>query len=63
MLMAALLGRNVLQERPLWRVVLLYPVRDLMALGFWAASYASRRILWRGEWYELEREGRMRRVG
>ncbi len=63
MLMAAFLGWKVLQERPLWRVVLLYPVRDLMALGFWAASYVSRRILWRGEWYELEREGRMRRVG
>ena len=63
MAMAALLGRRVLHERPLWRVVLLYPVRDLMALGFWASSYASRRILWRGEWYELEIEGRMRRVG
>jgi ceramide glucosyltransferase len=63
MLMAALLGRRVLHERPLWRVVLLYPLRDLMALGFWAASYASRRILWRGEWYELEPGGRMRRVG
>jgi ceramide glucosyltransferase len=60
--MAAAIGALVLKERPLWRTVLLYPLRDLLGFGFWAASYGSNRILWRGEVYVLEAEGRMRRV-
>jgi ceramide glucosyltransferase len=60
MLIAAAIGGLVVEERPLWRSVLLYPVRDLMGFGFWLASYGSRRILWRGEQYVLERGGSMR---
>jgi len=30
-----------------------------MGFGFWAASYASSRILWRGKLYDLLAEGRM----
>lgn len=60
-LMAAVVGRQVVDERHLWRTLLLYPVRDLMGFGFWLASYASNKILWRGETYELLRGGVMRR--
>jgi len=38
----------------------LYPVRDLMGFCFWAASYAGRRILWRGRVLELLPGGKMR---
>jgi hypothetical protein len=31
-----------------------------MGFGFWAASYGSRQILWRGEEYVLETGGYMR---
>jgi ceramide glucosyltransferase len=40
----------------------LYPLRDLMGFGFWAASYFSDRILWRGEQYRLEVGGRMVKI-
>ena len=40
----------------------LYPLRDLMGFGFWAASYFSDRILWRGEQYRLKVGGKMVRI-
>ena len=49
-------------KNPRWQSVLLYPVRDLLGLLFWAASYCSRKVLWRNEIYLLETGGRMRRV-
>lgn len=61
MLLAAMVGGVVVREGNLPRTVLLYPLRDLMGFGFWAASYASNRILWRGEIFELLRDGVMRR--
>jgi len=60
MLLAALIGSKVVNERSLLRTVLLYPMRDLMGFGYWAASYASNRILWRGEVFELSDQGLMR---
>jgi ceramide glucosyltransferase len=39
---------------------LLYPVRDLMGFGFWAASYFSNRIVWRGRLFTLLPGGKMR---
>lgn len=61
MAMAALISRSVVREKSPWRSVLLYPLRDLLGIVFWAASYASRKILWRREVYVLEAEGKMRR--
>nr|WP_236657240.1 bacteriohopanetetrol glucosamine biosynthesis glycosyltransferase HpnI [Acidisarcina polymorpha] len=61
MLLAAVVGKTVVKERSLLRTMLLYPIRDLMGFGFWAVSYASNRILWRGEIFELLRDGVMRR--
>lgn len=60
MLQAWVVGRFVVQERRLWRTMLLFPVRDLMGIVFWALSYTSNRILWRGEIYELVEDGKMR---
>lgn len=62
MMMALAVSRLVLRERSFWQSVLLYPVRDLLALFFWIASYGSRTILWRNELYILEKDGRMRRA-
>jgi ceramide glucosyltransferase len=60
MLQAWVVGRYVVEERRLWRAMLLFPVRDLMGIVFWALSYTSNRILWRGEVYELVEDGKMR---
>jgi ceramide glucosyltransferase len=61
-LQAWMVGRFVVHDRRLWKTMLLFPLRDLMGFIFWALSYTSRRILWRGEVYELLDEGRMRKV-
>jgi ceramide glucosyltransferase len=60
MALAAVIGATVVRERNLLRTVLLYPLRDLMGFGYWAASYSSNRILWRGEIFELLDQGLMR---
>jgi ceramide glucosyltransferase len=52
----------VVREKSAGASVLLYPVRDLLGLLFWAASYCSRNVLWRNEIYRLETGGRMRRI-
>ena len=62
MLQAWMIGRFVVRERQLWRTMLLFPVRDLMGFFFWAMSYGSRRIVWRGELFELGVDGVMRPV-
>jgi ceramide glucosyltransferase len=42
--------------------MMLFPLRDFMGSVFWALSYTSNRILWRGEVYELVEDGKMRPV-
>lgn len=60
--LSAAVGRLVVRDPSWFNLLILYPIRDLMGFGFWAASYSSRRILWRGRIYELLAEGRMRAV-
>lgn len=55
-------GRAVVRDPSWFNLLVLYPIRDLMGFGFWAASYSSRHILWRGRVYELLAGGRMRLV-
>ena len=62
MLLALAVSKRILKEKSSWQSVLLYPVRDLLGICFWAASYCSRKVLWRNETYLLEKGGRMRRV-
>jgi len=56
-------GRLVVRDQSWFDLLALYPVRDLMGFCFWAASYGSRRILWRGRVYELLPGGKMRAAG
>jgi ceramide glucosyltransferase len=59
-LQAWVVGRYVVRDRRIWASMILFPVRDLIGLMVWVLSYASNRILWRGEVYELGEGGRMR---
>lgn len=61
-LQALVVGRYVVQEKRIWTAMALFPVRDLIGALIWALSYASNRIQWRGEVYELVDGGRMQRV-
>ena len=53
-------GRLVVRDRSWFGLLALYPIRDLMGFGFWAASYLGSRILWRGRIYQLLPGGKMR---
>ncbi len=53
-------GNWVVRDKSWFGLLVLYPVRDLMGFFFWAASYTSSRILWRGRVFQLLPGGRMR---
>jgi ceramide glucosyltransferase len=53
-------GDWVVGDRSWFALLVLYPIRDLMGFGFWAASYLSNKILWRGRVFELLPGGKMR---
>jgi ceramide glucosyltransferase len=55
-------GKLAVRDPSWFGLLVLYPLRDLMGFGFWAASYTSRRILWRRQVYELLPGGKMRAV-
>ncbi|MGB6742802.1 MAG: glycosyltransferase [Terracidiphilus sp.] len=53
-------GRLVVHDKSWFGLLVLYPIRDLMGFCFWAASYMGRRILWRGQVFEMLPGGKMR---
>ncbi len=53
-------GRLVVRDTSWFGLLALYPVRDLMGFGFWAASYLGSRVLWRGRIFQLLPGGKMR---
>jgi ceramide glucosyltransferase len=54
-------GVGVLGDAQVLRDIWLLPLRDCFGLGFWAWSYASDTIVWRGERFRL-RNGRISRA-
>jgi ceramide glucosyltransferase len=58
--LGALVGGSVVGEPRIVRTALLYPLRDVLGLGYWAASYLSNQVRWRGEVYNLLQDGLMR---
>lgn len=53
-------GNWVVGDRNWFNLLVLYPIRDLMGFLFWAASYLSSQILWRGRVFQLLPGGKMR---
>jgi ceramide glucosyltransferase len=58
-LMAMLAGRGVVRDRWALRLCWLYPLRDLMGFAFWLCSFLGKTITWRGQHYQLKRDGLM----
>jgi ceramide glucosyltransferase len=58
----ALVGRFVVKDREAIRLAWVYPLRDLVGSLLWMASYASRRVGWRDELFELTSRGVVRLV-
>jgi ceramide glucosyltransferase len=61
-LQAWVVGTWVVGEKRIGTAMILFPLRDFLGPLIWVLSYASNRILWRGEMYELVDGGRMRPV-
>ena len=58
---ALTVGVGLLGDGQVLRDLWLLPVRDCFGLGFWAWSYASDTIVWRGEHFHL-RNGQLTRA-
>jgi ceramide glucosyltransferase len=54
-------GVGLLRDEQVLRDIWLLPLRDLFGLGFWAWSFASDTVVWRGERFTL-RGGRIARA-
>ena len=55
MLVALNVGVGFLRDGQVLRDILLLPLRDVLGLVFWAWSYASDVVVWRGERFRLRR--------
>ena len=51
---ALIVGKTVLNDQQLLRHLWLLPVRDLMAVVVWVASFAGHTVTWRGDRFELK---------
>src|SRR5216683_1587431 len=57
-----LVGWYVVKDRNAVRLAWLYPLRDLMGSLLWMASYASRKVGWRDDFFELRKRGVVRLI-
>jgi len=58
---ALVVGKSVLRDVHLSKLLWLLPVRDLVAVAVWVASFAGNTVTWRGDRFRL-RKGRLIRV-
>ena len=61
-LLSVAVGNWAVGDHDWFNLLVLYPVRDLMGFLFWAASYTSSKIYWRGRDFQLLPGGKMRSV-
>jgi ceramide glucosyltransferase len=59
--MALVVGSLVLRDRRVLPSLWLIPLRDLVALLVWIASFAGHRVAWRGDFFTLK-DGRLIRI-
>jgi ceramide glucosyltransferase len=52
--LAMTVGAAVLGDHQVLPGLLLLPLRDLAAMGIWAAGFAGNTIVWRGEHFEVK---------
>ena len=51
---AFVVGNAVLRDRRLLRRLWLLPIRDVLAVAVWIASFAGHTVIWRGDRFELK---------
>jgi ceramide glucosyltransferase len=60
--LAMTVGAEVLGDRQVLPSLWLLPLRDLIAMGLWAAGFAGNTIVWRGERFALK-DGKLEKAG
>jgi ceramide glucosyltransferase len=60
--MGWLIGVHWLHDKTLKKYFWIVPVRDLLSFLIWCFSWVGRRVEWRGQVFEVERDGKMVRV-
>jgi ceramide glucosyltransferase len=61
MAVAIAMGKVVLKDPRLFSHIWLLPLRDLIAVGVWVASFAGHTVTWRGDRFELK-DGRLTKL-
>ncbi len=61
MSVAVVVGRLVLKDRYVLPLLALVPIRDLVAVAVWVASFAGRTVRWRGTSFTLK-DGKLAKV-
>ena len=59
--MATIVGRKILHDDDVPRLLALLPLRDVVALAVWIASFAGHTVAWRGDQFILEK-GKLRPI-
>ncbi len=59
--MAITVGHGILRDRDLGRSLALLPLRDVVAMAVWIASFAGHTVAWRGDQFILEK-GKIRPI-
>ncbi len=57
--LALAVGWGIMRDRRALWLCWLYPLRDLLGFGVWAASFSGKTFFWRGETYQFGNEGRI----
>ncbi len=58
--LAFVVYRKVILRKDWLKWLPLLPVKDLLAFGIWAWSFAGRKVFWRGAYYLVEKGGRIK---
>jgi len=61
--MGWMIGVRWLGDKMLKKYFWLVPVRDLLSFLIWCLSWVGKRVEWRGQVFEVERDGKMNLVG
>ena len=59
MVLALVVGWGIMRDRRALWLCWLYPLRDLLGFGVWAASFSGKTFFWRGETYQFGDGGRI----
>ena len=58
--LAVVLHRKVIGSRNWLKCLLLLPIKDLMSFGTWLWSFLGRKVFWRGKYYTITEDGRIK---